>query len=98
LKHEYWKQTCTTHKNYLFWAHDQSKGLQGGGPKGSLGVTSHAPGSVRECEGINPHTPKGAPTLGIGVSVDFRFFKERLKGSKPNELKNSLYHWKALGT
>jgi hypothetical protein len=23
-----------------------------------LGVTSHAPGSVKECEGVNPHTPK----------------------------------------
>jgi hypothetical protein len=37
------------------------------GQKGSPGVTSHAPGSVRECEGMNPHTPKRAPTLGVGV-------------------------------
>jgi hypothetical protein len=22
---------------------------------------SHAPGSARECEGIDPHTPKGTP-------------------------------------
>jgi hypothetical protein len=22
------------------------------------GVTSHTPGSVRKCEGVNPHTPK----------------------------------------
>jgi hypothetical protein len=26
--------------------------------EGDLGVTPHAPGSVRECEGMNPHTPK----------------------------------------
>jgi len=28
------------------------------------------PGSERNCEGMNLHTPKGAPTLGIGVLVD----------------------------
>jgi hypothetical protein len=26
--------------------------------EGSLGVTSHAFGSAKECEGMNPHTPK----------------------------------------
>jgi hypothetical protein len=26
--------------------------------KGILGATSHAHGSAKECEGINPHTPK----------------------------------------
>jgi hypothetical protein len=26
--------------------------------KGSLGVTFHAPGSAKECEGMNPRTPK----------------------------------------
>ncbi len=28
--------------------------------------------SVRECEGINPHTPKGAPILGVGIMVNFQ--------------------------
>jgi hypothetical protein len=28
------------------------------GQEGSPGVTSHAPGSVGECEGMNPHIPK----------------------------------------
>jgi len=28
------------------------------------------PGSEGKCEGLNPHTPKGASTLGIGVSMD----------------------------
>ncbi len=40
------------------------------GQKGSPGVTPHAPESVGKCEGMNPHTSKGAPTLGIGVLVD----------------------------
>jgi len=28
------------------------------------------PKSERKCEGMNPHTPKGASTLGVGVLVD----------------------------
>jgi hypothetical protein len=28
------------------------KALQGSGPRGSPGVTSHTPGSVRKCEGV----------------------------------------------
>jgi hypothetical protein len=28
------------------------------GQEGSLGVASHAPESAKECEGMNPHTPK----------------------------------------
>jgi len=49
----------------------KAKALQGCGPRGSLGVTSQTPGSVRKCEGVNPHTPKATPTLGDGVLVDF---------------------------
>jgi len=30
----------------------KSKALQGCGPRGSQGVTSHTPGSVRKCEGV----------------------------------------------
>jgi hypothetical protein len=26
-----------------------------------MGVMPHAPKSARECEGIDPHTPKGTP-------------------------------------
>jgi hypothetical protein len=48
----------------------RQKGLQGCGPKGSLGVTSETPGSERECEGVSHHTPKATPTLGEGVPVD----------------------------
>jgi hypothetical protein len=59
---------------------------------------SHAPGSAKECERIDPHTPKGTPPLGIRVSVDSRIFKGRVQGPKLNGLKSSLYHWKDLGT
>jgi len=27
-------------------------------------------GNERKCEGMNCHTPKGASTLGVGVSMD----------------------------
>jgi hypothetical protein len=36
----------------------------------SLGVTPHAPKSVRKCEGMNPHISKGTSTLGVGVLMD----------------------------
>jgi hypothetical protein len=60
--------------------------------------TFHDPWNVGECEGMNPHTPKWAFTLGVGVPMDFQIFRGRFQGSKPNGLKSSLYHWKALGT
>jgi len=66
--------------------------------EGSLGVTPHAPGSVRKCEGMNPHTSKRASTLGVGIPMDSQIFREQFQGSKFNGLKNSLYHWKDLGT
>jgi len=36
------------------------------------------PRSERKCEGMNPHTPKRASTLEVGVLVDSRMFKEQL--------------------
>ncbi len=68
------------------------------GQEGSSGVMPHAPGSARECEGIDLHIPKGTPTLGVGVLVDSQMFIERLQGSKPNGLKSYLHHWKAIET
>jgi hypothetical protein len=74
----------------------RQKGLQGCGPRENPGVTSHIPESVRKCEGVNPHTPKATPTLGDGVPVDSKNFRNRFQGSKLNGLWRSLYHWKAL--
>jgi hypothetical protein len=54
--------------------------------------------SVKECEGMNPHTPKWIPTLGIGVPMDFQIFREEFEGLKLIGLKHSLYHWKVLKT
>ncbi len=48
----------------------RQKGLQGYGPRGSPGITSHTPGNVRKCEGVNFHTPKATPTFGDGVPMD----------------------------
>ncbi len=38
--------------------------------EGSPGVTPHGPGSVGKCERMNPHTSKGASTLGVGVPME----------------------------
>jgi hypothetical protein len=62
--------------------------------EGSSGLTSSAPGSAKECEGMNPHTPKRTPILGVGVLIDFQIFRGQLQGSKPIGLKSSLHHWK----
>jgi hypothetical protein len=87
-----WKSTIATTRTQLWnWdrlCHNCSLGLTTKakvcnfmGQEWSPGVTFHARGSVRECEGMNPHTPKWSPTLGVGVPMDFRIFKGRLQGS-----------------
>jgi hypothetical protein len=85
-------------RNLSFGLTTKAKGLQGCEPRESPGVTSHTPKNVGKCEGVNPHTPKATPTLGNGVPVDSRNFKERFQRSKINGLWRSLYHWKALET
>ncbi len=47
--------------------------------KGSSRVRPHAPEIVGKCEGMNPHTPKGAFILGVRVPMDFQIFKEQLQ-------------------
>jgi hypothetical protein len=49
---------------------------KGVGQEKSLEVTIHAPKNVRECEGMNPHTPKGGFTMGVEVSLDSQIFRE----------------------
>jgi hypothetical protein len=46
----------------------KARACKGANQKLSLGVTFHVLENARECEGMNPHTPKWAPTLGIGLS------------------------------
>jgi hypothetical protein len=52
------------------------KACKGAGQEGNSRVTSHVPESVGECEEMNPHTPKWAPTLGVRVSMDSQIFRE----------------------
>jgi hypothetical protein len=61
----------------------KARACKGAGQAGGPRITSRVPRSVGKCEGMTLHTPKGAPTLGIGVLVDSRIFRERLHGSKP---------------
>jgi hypothetical protein len=76
----------------------KAKGLQGWRPRGKPG--SHISCS-RECRRVwrnELHTPKWAPTLEVEVMMNSPIFKEWLQGSKPIELKRSLYYWKTFGT
>ncbi len=51
---------------------------------------------VKKYEGMNPHTPKWTPILGVGVPMDSRIFRAQLQGLKPIALERCLYHWKAI--
>ncbi len=42
----------------------KARGCKVVGQEGSPGVMPHAPKSVRNCEGIDPHTPKGNSHFG----------------------------------
>jgi hypothetical protein len=67
--------------------------------KGEARESHFMPSGVqKECEGMNPHTPKGAPTLGVGVPMDFQIFKGQLQCIKPNGLRSYLHLWKAIET
>jgi len=52
--------------------------LKGGEPRGKLGVTSFAPRNAKECEGMNPHTPKLTSILGVRVPMDSRIFRGQM--------------------
>jgi len=57
---------------------------KGAGQEWSLGVTFHVPRSVGECEGMNLHTLKWAPTLGVGSPDGFPNFQRAISGVKTN--------------
>ncbi len=75
----------------------KARGCKVAGQKRKSRVMTHVPGSARECEGIDPHTPK-APPLGVGLPVDSQIFRARFQGLKPITLRNYLYHWKSIET
>jgi hypothetical protein len=70
----------------------KAKACKGVGQEESPGVTSHTSKNAKECEGMNPHTPKWTTILGIRISVDSQISKGRLQGAKLIGLKIPLYH------
>jgi hypothetical protein len=62
--------------NLSFGLMTKARACKSASQEESLGVTFHAPRSAKECDGMNPHTPKGTLTLGIRVLVDSRIFRE----------------------
>jgi hypothetical protein len=84
--------------NFRFGLTTKANAYKGACQEWSMGVTFHALENVGECEGMNLHIPKWTATLGVGVLMNSWIFRRWWKGSKLIGLKNSLYHWKALGT
>jgi hypothetical protein len=68
----------------------KTRACKGVGQEWSPRVTFHAPGSVGKCEGMNPHIPKWAPTLGVGVSMDSLIFRGRVVGVKSHWIERFL--------
>jgi len=56
--------------------------LQGCKPRKNLGVTYHASESAKECEGVNFHTRKWTPILGIRVPMGSQLFRGQNVGVK----------------
>jgi hypothetical protein len=55
------------------------------GSKKEARVTSRALGSVKECEGMNPHTPKWIPIMGIGVPNGRLNLQKEIAGVKTHQ-------------
>ncbi len=92
---DYGDQRC---RNPSLGLTTKAKVCKGANQIWSPGITFHVLENARKCEGMNPHTLKWAPALGVGVSMDSRIFIKQFQGSKSIGLKRSLYHWKTLGT
>jgi hypothetical protein len=52
----------------------KARDLEKCGPKVQPGSHIHNLGNVGEHEEMSPHIPKWAPTLGVGIPMDFQFF------------------------
>jgi hypothetical protein len=72
--------------------------LQGYGLRGSLGVTSHAPGSAKSVKEWTLTLPSEFPLWELESQMDSQMFTAQLQRSKPIGLKSSLYHWKSIKT
>jgi hypothetical protein len=58
----------------------KAKVCKGASQKGSMGITSHALGSVGDCEGMNLHTSKWVPILRVGVPMNSQILESDCKG------------------
>ncbi len=52
--------------------------------EGSPGLTFHAPESAKECEGMNPHTPKWTPCWEFESQWILEFIKCNFRGQNPS--------------
>jgi hypothetical protein len=65
-------------RNPSFEFTTKARAWKGASQELSMGVTFHVPRNLRKCEGMNPHTFKWTPTLGIGILMDYQIFKKKL--------------------
>jgi hypothetical protein len=74
----------------------KAKGCKVAGQEGDLGVTSHAPRSVKSVREWTFTLPSELPLWELESQMDSQTFTARLQGSKPIDLKCFLYHWKVI--
>jgi hypothetical protein len=60
----------------------RQRGLWGCGPRGTPGSHITCSQEWKECEGMNPHTPKWIPMVGVGVPKGLPNFQSAIKGVK----------------
>jgi hypothetical protein len=65
------------------WARDQSKGLQGCGPRGRPESPIKC---CKECEGMNLHIPKWTPIVRVGVSNGLSNLQNAIARAKTHRL------------
>jgi hypothetical protein len=69
----------------------KTRGCKVAGQEKDPRVTSHAFRSAKECEGMNPHTPKGTPMLGVGVPNGLPNFQSVIAWVKTHCFKKIIY-------
>jgi hypothetical protein len=70
----------------LTYAHNQRKGLQGCELRERLGSHLTCSWECKECEGMNPHTPKWTPIVGVGIPNGLPNLQSAIVGVKTHRL------------
>jgi hypothetical protein len=73
-----WNQICRNPSLARLWTKREGR------------ITSRAPGSAKECEGMNLHTPKWTPIARVGVSNGLPNFQSMIIGVKTHQLETFL--------